>query len=353
MITTGPRQGKVSIHETSIGVWEERVNDVEFNTVVFQPLLRFMRKRGWTIGPDKKVLKHWPSISASCKEGAKDVLRAKLNIAGRCIKVDMWSEDWPSDNPNGHQYCFGKRAKMPFLTGLKCDRELKAIQAWLAARHGYQTEDDFSLRPGKMTALERIQADYDKSWHRDPVLGRPPVTNKGMDETSRDGDLIEHGQIAWHRGRDGRVRRGRVYYNINSMWWFVTEPHDRHNISCREILTRQPLELRRQVATRKRREVLERLINRAAAADDFAKAEKLRSVLFGKTPLYRIWSNKHGGSYWGPCHCGYDSVAGAGRYTRDEAQKLINGNPDQLEARPIGNAPPIKPEVTATRARAA
>lgn len=336
------REGKVSIHDTKLMVWEEKVNEPNFYRNVFGPLIRQMRNREWIMGQCPQIKKRYPSLNRTHRAGKRGALRCKLNMSGRCIELEIWSEDWASDNPNGHQYCFGKRQKMPYLTGHRCDLELLAIQATLTQEHGYAVEDDFAQRSGRMTSVERIQADYAKSWHTDKALGRPRVTNKGRDETSADGDIIEHGQTAWHRGRDGRVRRGVVYYSLNSMWWFVTAPHEHTNAPCWEIHTRQPANLRRQIKDRDRRARLERLINQAAENDHFERALTLRRALFGDVHLYRIWSTKHGsGSYWGPNQSGYVGFRDAGRYTEAEAVAIVRRYPEQLSAIPIGTAPKL------------
>jgi hypothetical protein len=323
-------------------VWEETVNETEFRDVVWNPLIRFMRKRGWTIGQDGSVHR---CIRALYRLGHKGGLECQMHIAGRCIEVHIWSTDWPSDNCNGHQHCFNIRRKMPYLTGLRTDLELRALKAFLDERHGYKAvgdQEDGSRT--RLTEVERIERDYATCWHTDKTLGRPRVTNAGRDETSADGDIIEHKSVVWIRGRDGRVRRGVAYYRLNSMWTVVTAPYESFGVSCWEIHTRQPDELRRKVKDRDRRDRLERLINRAVVSDDFAQADMLRRVMFGTAPLYRIYSSKHGdGSYYAPNECGYSGLSGAGRYTRDEAQRLIDSFPQWLTAIPIGRAPPLTP----------
>jgi hypothetical protein len=132
-MTTRCRVGTVSIHDTELRVWEETVNETEFRDVVWNPLIRFMRKRGWTIGQDGSVHR---CIRALYRLGHKGGLECQMHIAGRCIEVHIWSTDWPSDNCNGHQHCFNIRRKMPYLTGLRTDLELRALKAFLLIADG-------------------------------------------------------------------------------------------------------------------------------------------------------------------------------------------------------------------------
>ncbi len=342
------REGSVNIHDTCLGVWEEHVGP-DFQKKVFGSLIRFMRSRGWKVGEDPEIKKHYRCLNKTHRAASKKELRAKLSVSGRCIELKVWSENWPSENRNGHQHNFDIRQKMPYLTGIRCDLELKKIQCWLAERHSYQTEDDFNERRGRRTPMERIADGYDKSWHIPVRPGYPRIDHYGC--TSANGETLKQGQTVWVRGYDGRMQRGKAYVNINNMWWVVTGG-ELHNVASFDIHTVQPADLRRKIKPRQRRARLERLINEAVDQEDFARAELLKRVLFNDQPLYRVWSNKHGGSenggsFWGPCNAGYFSKRWAGRYTHQEVLALVSAHPGELRAVPIGNAPQIEARAAA------
>ena len=44
-----PRAGSIRLHDTTIGIWEDAVNERDFQQQVFGPLIRFLRDAGWKI----------------------------------------------------------------------------------------------------------------------------------------------------------------------------------------------------------------------------------------------------------------------------------------------------------------
>ncbi len=77
-------------------------------------------------------------------------------------------------------------------------------------------------------AEERIKASYVKSWHK-------PQTDTHFDlsdldgltfpdhyaSDDRDGKLLRNGQVKTFPDYNGRIRKGRIYHNINNMWWVI------------------------------------------------------------------------------------------------------------------------------------
>lgn len=336
------RPGKVSIHDTALHIWEDGVNENEFRGVVWGPLIAKMRERGWSIHTDPEVAKRYPTLKNSHYLGVKGALRCEARACGRHFELKVWSEDWASDHRHGHRYCFRIRERMPFLTGLKTDIELQKLKAWLDRTHGYAPSNDVGDRR-PVSAAAYLMRYYAESGHNDKALGRPKPSSY-HDARSAEGATIEHGALVWTRGRDGRVRRGRAFYKLGTNWMVVFSTYDYCHVQAWEIMLTCPAELRRSIDPRVRRDRLERLINAAVRDDHFDRAQLLRRVLFGDAPLYRILK---GDSYYAPISCGYGSIGYAGRYTAAEAQSIIDGASGELQAIPIGAAPPLHPAIRA------
>lgn len=318
---------EVRLHDTNIGIWQDDANDPSFRSEIFRPLVAFMRRQGWTLGPCPKTTEHYPSLRHDHKLAQNGELRGSVGISGRHIEVDLWAETWAQTNRNGHRYDFDKRQRLDYLDRLRVQLFESRIIAWLERRANVTVTRCEKPR----LAMDRIAKAYAESCHTDKVLGRP-VCDYDYNRKSADGDLIEHGQIVWTTDSKGRIVRGRAFYNINSMWWVVLAKDKLTNESCGHIYTAPPADLRWKRNLRHRRERLERLIAAAVAASDFRRAETLTRIAFADQPVWRIWSRKND-AFYGPQYCGYTSDTNlAGRYTRDEAMSEVLRCPHILHA---------------------
>lgn len=306
----------VHLHDTTIGISQDDAQDPTFRAEIFGPLIRMLRTRGWTVGSDPDVVKHYNCLRHDRRLMRKGALRGSLKITGRCIKIEVWAETWPKDNRNGHRYDFNKRQRLDYLDRLRVQALERLIITWLERRAAVTVSRSGQPR----LAMDRIAKDYAESWHTDKALGRPRC-DYDYNRRSADGILIEHGQTVWVPDAKGRIVRGRAFYNINNMWWVVLAKDHLTNKACFEIYAEQPEDLRRKRNGRERRRRLEAQIAAAVMASDFRRTETLTRIAFADEPVWRIWSRKNG-CFYGPQYSGYTSDANqAGRYTREEAMR--------------------------------
>lgn len=318
---------EVRIHDASIGIWQDNANDPSFCRETFAPLLKALKRRGWKLCADPRVLKHYRCLSPSHRLAARGDLRAEIKIAGRVVEVGFWAETWPIDNPNGRRYDFDKLKRMAYLDRLRVRLETSRILAWLRTIAPVTVKTD---EPANLTPLQRIERRYAASWHADKTLGRP-ICNADYNRKSGDGQFLQHGSIVWFTDRKGRIGRGTAYYNLNNMWWVVAGS-ELLNLSSREIFCRPPADLRRKMNRRPRRARLEAELAHAIRRMDFGRAQTLKRILFGDHPTFHIWARDKE-AYYRPNYSGYttDSI-GAGRYSRDEAEAEVRRVPHELEA---------------------
>ncbi|KLK91382.1 hypothetical protein AA309_19975 [Microvirga vignae] len=319
------RKIELRSHDTSIGIWQDDPNDPTFEREIYGGLNRLLRDLGWTVGQDPKVHKRHRILSPQNRLAKRGDLRAKIRITGRAIEVTVWAETWPIDNPNGREYDFGKLARMTYLDRLRFRLLHRRIAAWLQERAIVAiAAPGRSELPsvGGITAAEYIARDYAASVHKDKELGRP-VPRYAYNCTSRDERTIEHGSKVWFLDRKGRICRGTAFYNINNMWWVVVGAYGLRNLATHEILVEKPEGLRVKRNERARRERLEAELSKAVIAMNFERAATLRRVLFGDAPVFLIWS-KEKDAYYRSCSAGYTTDASrAGRYLRDEAERIV------------------------------
>lgn len=128
------------------------------------------------------------------------------------------------------------------------------------------------------------------------------------------------------------------------MWWVVTGPYSYTNECFRELYTTPPEHPQVKANQARRRKRLESLMSAAAAKLDFKRAEVLKNILFPpEESLYIIWTDRHGGAYFGPSYSGYTTDTNqAGKYTRAELKPYLGAadEKDYLRAVPVRKKPP-------------
>lgn len=326
------RQLDVNLHDTSIGIWQDNPSDPSFRAEIYLGLQQHMRRRGWTLRADPRVLKNYRSLSKDHRIATRGDLKAEIHLSGRVVEVMFWAETWPIDNPNGRRHDFNKRDRMRFLDQVRFDLETRKVLDWLRDRADVTVihrDLTVRIRPGALDAMAAIQRDYASSWHSDKTLGRP-ICSQPYNSDSGDGATVEHGATVWFADGKGRLCRGVAYYNINNMWWVVTGRYGRTNKGSYELFTRPPAELRRKRNERARRLRLEQELGGAIRRSDFRRAEMLKRLAFGEAATYGIWSTKNQ-AFYRPNFSGYtsDSIA-AGRYSYAEAAREVRRVPDLL-----------------------
>lgn len=327
---------EIRIHDTDMGIWQDDAHDPTFRSKIFLGLATHLRRRGWNVQPHAEIrTRHGARFAASYRICAKGNLLAELGVSGRHIELKVWAETWEKVNTNGHKHDFGKRARLGYLDRLRLDLEFSHIERWLRKRADVKVSnsnlESHGPQPGGLTAIDWIGRQYASSWHKDKEIGRPVCTSPS-NARSADGAQLEHGQTVYWPDMKGRICRGVAYYNLNSMWWVVTNRWDLTNESCHRLYAEPPEDLRRKRNGRLRRWRLEAELAKAIRAMDFGRAELLRDLLFGSKPVFLIWARDHQ-AYYSSNYSGYTTDAiSAGKYTFDEAHREVSRVPHELNA---------------------
>ncbi|PKR57470.1 hypothetical protein [Thalassospira lohafexi] len=323
--------GYIKIHDSSISIWEETVDDEDMLSEVLGPLVNLMRRWGWTVRSDQRIKKHYRILNKYHRHCRRGQLEAKLSISGRHLEIKFFQNVANVSNPHGGEHEFDILARMPYLLRLQTIWFISKAAAHLHASHGYRLSDkqggSKDIGPRGSTAMQFIEHNYAQSWHLDKTLGYPSGSDASYNNKSADGGIVTHGMQVWIRDSKGRRwLRGTAYYNINNMWWVVTGPYSIRNIASFDISIHQPANLRDRRNQRVRRSALEKQMLKAIATMDFHRAETLRQKLFGNQPLFRIW-HKEKQAWYGTQNCGYScDTSRAGLYTRDEAERSANAH---------------------------
>lgn len=320
----------INLHDTSVGIWQDDANDPTFRSDIYAGILRLFRRRGWKVAADPRILKHHRCLSPDHRIAARSDMRAEVSFSGRHIEITFWSETWPMVNQNGRRYDFDKRAKLAFLERCRVDAETAKILEWVGSRASVSIKTrGQKVEPGGLTAMEFVQQRYAEGWHNDKALGRP-VCTQIYNSKSCDEGVVEHDSTVWFADRKGRICRGVALYNINNMWWIITGRYGLENKGSHDIYVRQPADLRSKQNATARQKRLEAELAAAIRRCDFKRAELVKTIAFGASPTYGIWSRKWN-TYYAANYCGYtgDAVS-AGRYTWAEAVAEVRRVPHIL-----------------------
>lgn len=284
------RNGTLSHHDTTLGVWEEHVDQDNLCQEVYGPLVRYFRDRGFLIHRDPDTKRNYPSISRYYHRGRKGDLEIKTQISGRHIELKFF-QNVNHENPCGGEYDFDQYQKMPYLIKKQWIKEATAVLAWLETTYGYQGLPQSLMEElrGIHVSREPLRA-FNKGW-------TPTRFKRGEDgwpvsseydhggNVDREGVHLRNGMWRWYRDRyTGYLRSGTIYTNMNTMWLLIYGPgrEDHTYVPSWELFTLQPTDKRRRCIPASVREArLTRLLKKAVDEMHYERAAILRDVLYG------------------------------------------------------------------------
>lgn len=228
---------------------------------IYHRLINFMRDRGFEIEVDKTVHK---IIRRGRFRGYKGDLKFRSERYPRGFKVEFYQEKSLEGKCSG-EYDFDKFEKMPYLMKLTWINETKKMGNFLKSL-------EFGIidgtEPMYKNSQEKIKHNFVKCWHHPQnnmnfkLSDLDGTTCEGSyNNTDRDKKTIYNGQIKYFRHWNGRLMRGKVYHNINNMWWVILNDTERRNIADFELfdVTEEDFKTRRKVKDRKPQEYVDRI----------------------------------------------------------------------------------------------
>ncbi|RKP44727.1 hypothetical protein [Pararobbsia silviterrae] len=349
------RSGRIVFHDAALHVWEEGGSgghdaserwERQFKHEVFARIIQTLNRLGWTCSMppinELDVKRYGGNVARWAAQRqrfcVKGDLKADLSLTGRHIEFEMFqSVNTPTRPDHEGRYESNKEQAMPYLLRLEMERTRRRIRDYLCnVFTGYTfTEPERNRGFNGVTALEWIQAHYEASRHYDKATGRPRGDEVEYNHRSAERARVVHGQRVWFADYKGRIQAGTAYYNINNMWWVVTDKFGLRNIASFELFTKCPDNLRVKRNGRDRRKRLEAELATAVSTMNFERACTLRDILFQKEmPLFHVWHDEHE-MYHCAGFCGYTRDSSkAGKFTADEC-KGWNSKPNRVI--PINN----------------
>lgn len=210
----------------------------------FRGLMRFMGSIGFYVSEDKAIKKLYPAINKYHRYGRYGDLEFKAEWHNNVYRIEFY-QNINHENPNGGYYDFDKRKKMPYLIGKQYEITAMKLKEFFEEK-GYTVTCQLNTKKGEEFIIE----DYIRSWHhpqKEPfalseVDGQ--TSEYGYNNKDRDEKTIYNGETKYFRDWSGYLARGKVYHNINNMWWVLLPDGSIRNKGDFELFDLTPEEYR-------------------------------------------------------------------------------------------------------------
>ncbi len=238
---------------------------------VYHALRDVLRKAGFTFHQDPHIRKRYRCLAKTHHAGSRRDVHFISQIYPIGFNFEFY-EDVVRDNRNGGRYHFDKMRKMPYLRRLAVVAAHRKIIACLEGLgyvdKSYQAPQD-SMKCILARRLE-IEEFHGKDFYSKGVAS--------YNSKESDGVHLKDGDLRYFRSYSGHLCRGRVYHNLNNMWWVAVDPFCAQNIASFELFSyeaaRHP---RKKHPYPKRR--LQTALNKAVSRQDFERAIGMRDAL--------------------------------------------------------------------------
>ncbi|WMM26686.1 hypothetical protein RBU61_08405 [Tissierella sp. MB52-C2] len=240
--------------------WQDRNKWSDYP--ILHRLLNFMSTRGFQIGRDPEYQRRYKSLNKDHWYGRKGTLEFKAERYPRGFRLEFF-QNINYENKYGGYYDFDKFEKMPYMIKLMFINEANKIAEFLKAL-GITENTRIEYKLSK----DKIKQHYVESCHypqknMDFNLSDLDGTTceYSYNNTDRDGKTIYNGQIKYFRNWKGRLMRGRVYRNLNNMWWVILNDTEYTNIADFQLFdaNEEDFKVRRLVKDRKPKEYIDRI----------------------------------------------------------------------------------------------
>lgn len=195
-------------------------------------IFKLLKMQGFEIAKDTNVE---PILQKDRKYGRKGDLEFKSESYNKGFKITFY-QNVNFENSHGGEYDFNKRSKMPYLIGKQFEMAVLVICTYLLNNN---VKD--CTNPEYTNAEDKIKADYVKSWHKpqeDMHFSLSDVdgeTQESYNSTDKNKEILHNGEIKYFRDYNGYLCRGKIYHNINNMWWVITDKNTIRNVASFEL----------------------------------------------------------------------------------------------------------------------
>jgi hypothetical protein len=231
---------KYRIYNTSIvfNNYDSEVNDKNRwngslpHYKLFNDAMHELGQLGFYVEKDKSVA---DTIRKDYYYGRYNTLEFKSHRYPAGFKIEFF-QNVNHVNPNGGYYDFDKLDKMTYIQKLMYKKISNKLASFFEQR-GIICDS----KPVLKTSEEKIKYDFVKCWHHEQndmnfnLSDLDGTTCESYNNSDRDKKTIYNGQIKYFRDWHGYLMRGKVYHNINNMWWVIINKDNYTNIASFEL----------------------------------------------------------------------------------------------------------------------
>lgn len=211
---------------------------------LYRQVLDYLGSIGFYVSEDKEIKKRYPSLSKDRNRGRYGNLEFKSERYPAGFKIEFF-QNVVFENPHGGEYDSNKLEKMPYLVRKQFELTIKKISKFLIDKGIPNT-----TKPVYKNAKAKIKQHYVESLHHPQkdinflLSDLDGQTFEPYNSKDRDGKIIHNGEIKCFRDYNGYLYRGKIYHNINNMWWVIINANEIRNIASFEFFDLTPDEYR-------------------------------------------------------------------------------------------------------------
>lgn len=211
----------------------ERDNSTHYK--LLDDVFKFMRTLGFKIEINPETLRDYPLIANDHFYGRKGELEFKSHRYPSGFDIEFY-QNINTKNTNGGSFDFDKLIMMPYLIKLAFINETNKIIKFLETKNCSYKDDNIKFKD----AEDRIKQSYIREWHHpqkeqfrlSDVDGQ---TSDSYNSEDRNKKTIHNGEIKYFRDYSKYLARGKVYHNINNMWWVIINDTEYRNMASFEL----------------------------------------------------------------------------------------------------------------------
>ncbi|HPG94996.1 MAG TPA: UvrB/UvrC motif-containing protein [Dokdonella sp.] len=265
-------------HDTKLLLWWVDPKDTN-REPVRNALIKHLRTRGFRIGADPCIRKHYPAISRDHHRGAKGALELKVRLSGRLLEIEFF-QNVVFSNPAGGHCDFDRRQKMPYLVGKQYELERDKIAELFAGMGLPRLTLD--IRRRGWAFIDNKRAELEAFQGAGFYAREIPRYNK-LTATKAE---LAHGDVVYffgrHSGSGGSIHKGVAFPNINNMWWVLLPGDEWANLASFHLYHRADFGTtlpRRMIPLVTCIARIRRKLDAAVNAQQFERAIDLRDAL--------------------------------------------------------------------------
>ena len=204
--------------------------------------IKFLKQKGFRIFIDKQFEKDCSCLVDNHKWGISRRLRFNTEIYPAGFEITFY-QNINRENKNGGEYDFDKYKKMPKSHKIRFNILSTQLIEELCKKFNLKFYDQSVIRFPPLTAEQVIikhiqECSFDRCNQTSLEETDGYMSDYDFKYNSKSGvkDSIRCGQLRKFKDHNGKIKRGRVYHNINNMWWVVQSKFKHSNIAMFNIL---------------------------------------------------------------------------------------------------------------------